>query len=354
MKSYCLCAFGQPLELRENPTPVPSGAEVVLAVKAAGVCHSDLHMWEGGYDLGNGRKLSVTDRGVTLPMTLGHETVGEVIAFGPDASGVEIGQNYLVYPWLGCGECDVCKAGFENYCLKSSNIGIHRPGGYADHLHVPHSRYLVPIGDLDPAELAPYACSGVTVYSALKKFGETIKRRRIVIIGAGGLGLMALAILQAMEGLGAVVVEIDPAKRQAARDAGAIDAIDPNEADAIARIQQAVSGPCEAVLDLVGSPQSSQLGFDCLTKGGTMVMVGLFGGTASWPLVLIPVRGISILGNVVGNLEETKEVVSMVRQGKLKPIPITRMKLDEANAALTGLREGQFVGRVVLCAYELE
>src|SRR4051794_10420373 len=101
MKAYSVTAFGQPLEALDRPIPTPKDAEAVLRVKAAGVCHSDLHMWEGGYDLGNGRKLSVTDRGVKLPVTLGHETAGEVIALGPDAEGVEIGQNYLVYPWLG-------------------------------------------------------------------------------------------------------------------------------------------------------------------------------------------------------------------------------------------------------------
>lgn len=134
MKTYNVVAFGEPLEARDQPVPTPHGTEVVLAVKAAGVCHSDLHMWEGGYDLGQGRKLSVTDRGVTLPMVLGHETVGEAVTLGPDADGVDVGQRYLVYPWIGCGECDVCSAGFENYCLKSCVIGIHPPGGYADYM----------------------------------------------------------------------------------------------------------------------------------------------------------------------------------------------------------------------------
>jgi propanol-preferring alcohol dehydrogenase len=349
MKAYSINTFGSPLEERELPIPVPVGAEVVLRTKAAGVCHSDLHIWEGGYDIGYGRKLSVTDRGAKLPLTLGHETVGEAIAVGPEALGIEIGRNYLAYPWIGCGECEVCRSGCENYCLKPCNLGVHRDGGYAEYLLVPNARYLVPIGDLDPAALAPYACSGVTVYSALRKFGDRLKQQPVVVIGAGGLGLMALGVLKALGGIGAVVVDIDPVKRDAACAAGALAAIDGNAADAVAQIQQAAGGPCSAVLDLVGSPQSTELAFNCLTKGGMLVLVGLFGGTAPWPLALIAVKGISILGNLVGNLDEMQELVELVRSGKLAPIPITRMKLDQATEALTRLRDGKIVGRAVLC-----
>src|SRR5437764_11531950 len=117
MKSYRVTEFGTPLQLSEVPTPKPSGTEVLLRVKAAGVCHSDLHIWEGGYDLGHGRKpLSLKDRGVSLPRTMGHETVGEVLAFGPDVGAgdrgdLKVGDVALVYPWLGCGKCDTCLAG---------------------------------------------------------------------------------------------------------------------------------------------------------------------------------------------------------------------------------------------------
>ncbi|HLG88790.1 MAG TPA: alcohol dehydrogenase [Alphaproteobacteria bacterium] len=349
MKSYSVTAFGKPLEELEQPIPAPSGAEVVVKVKAAGICHSDIHIWEGGYDLGHGRRLSLADRGMKLPLTLGHETAGEAIACGPEAHGIEIGQNYLVYPWIGCGECEVCLSGAENYCLNACNIGVNRDGGYAEYVLVPHARYLVPIGDLDPAELAPYACSGVTVYSALKKFGETIKRHPLVVIGAGGLGHMAVGILKALAGRGAIVVDIDPVKRDAALAAGALAAIDVNARDAIAQIHQAVGGPCYGALDLVGSPQTAELGFNCLTRGGTLVLVGLFGGAAPWPLPLIATKAVNIMGSLVGNLQETRELVELVRAGGLGKIPITRLPLENANDALMGLREGKFVGRAVLC-----
>src|SRR6516225_1656717 len=131
MKSFKVAEFSAPLEAVEAPTPEPSGAEVLLRVKAAGVCHSDLHIWEGGYELGHGRgQLSLKDRGISLPLTMGHETVGEVVALGPEArgQGVQVGETRLVYPWIGCGNCAVCKAGDENMCMRSRCLGVYCDG----------------------------------------------------------------------------------------------------------------------------------------------------------------------------------------------------------------------------------
>jgi alcohol dehydrogenase, propanol-preferring len=349
MKAYSIVAFGEKMQAREVETPKPMGREVLVKVRAAGVCHSDIHIWEGGYDLGHGRKLSLTDRGVTLPHTLGHETVGEVVAMGPDASGVEIGKTYLVYPWIGCGDCSACKDEAENYCTKSRNIGVHRDGGYAEYVSVPDGRYLLDIGDLDAAALAPFACSGVTAFSAVNKLGARIKRAPIVLIGAGGLGLMALAVLKALDAKGAVIVDVSPEKRAAALAAGALAAIDPAAPDANAQIIASVGGAPEGVIDLVGAPATSQLGFDLIGKGGALVMVGLYGGAATFPLALIAVKGVTIFGNLVGNLEETRQVLALVRSGKLAPIPVTRRPLSEANEALLDLRAGKVFGRTVLC-----
>ena len=348
MKSFQVAEFNAPLKEVDQETPQPTGTQVLIKVKAAGVCHSDLHIWEGGYDLGHDRKLSLRDRGVTLPLTLGHETVGEVVALGPDAEGVEIGQTYLVFPWIGCGDCPVCAEGYENYCLKASNIGVHRDGGYADYVRVPKARYLLPIGDLDPAEIAPYACSGVTTYSAIHKLGTRIAHQPVVLIGAGGLGLMAIKILRALGG-SAVVVDIDAGKREAAVAAGALAAIDGTAADAAAQVAAAVGSAPLSVIDLVGSPQTAQFGFDVLTKGGTLVMVGLFGNLAPWSLAMIPLKGISIIGNLVGTLDECRELIDLVRAGRIEPIPVTRIPLDRANETLMDLRDGKVAGRAVLC-----
>src|ERR1700686_2859426 len=247
MKSFQVADFNAPLKEVDAPTPQPSGTQVLLKVKAAGVCHSDLHIWEGGYDLGHGRKpLSLKDRGVSLPRTMGHETVGEVLAFGPDAKtaagDLEIGNVALVYPWIGCGKCATCLAGDENMCLKPASLGVYCDGGYADHMTVPHPRYLLNLKGLDPVTAAPYACSGVTTYSALKKV-EASFNTPIVIFGAGGLGLMALSLLKAMGGKGAIVVDIDARKREAAEKAGALATVDGKAPDALEQLARKAGEP---------------------------------------------------------------------------------------------------------------
>jgi len=352
MKSFMVAEFNAPLKEVDQPTPQPTGSQVLIKVKAAGVCHSDLHIWEGGYDLGHGRKpLSLKDRGVSLPRTMGHETVGEVLAFGPDAKtaagDLKIGDVALVYPWIGCGKCATCLAGDENMCLKPASLGVYCDGGYADHMTVPHPRYLLNLKGLDPVTAAPYACSGVTTYSALKKV-EADFDTPIVIIGAGGLGLMALSLLKAMGGKGAIVVDIDARKREAAEQAGALATVDGGAADALEQLAQKAGGPIRAVIDLVGNAKTTQLGFDCLSKGGKLVIVGLFGGGATWALPLIPIKALTIQGSYVGNLRETQELLDLVRAKKIPPIPVTEMPLAKANEALVDLQKGRLVGRAVL------
>jgi D-arabinose 1-dehydrogenase-like Zn-dependent alcohol dehydrogenase len=353
MKSFQVAEFNAPLMEVDQPTPQPAGTQVLIKVKAAGVCHSDLHIWEGGYDLGHGRKpLSLKDRGVSLPRTMGHETVGEVAAFGPDIKesdkgGLKIGDVVLVYPWLGCGKCATCLAGDENMCLKPNSIGVYCDGGYADHMTVPHPKYLLDLKGLDPVTAAPYACSGVTTYSALKKVEKDFATP-IVIFGAGGLGLMALSLLKAMGGKGAIVVDIDARKREAAEQAGAFATVDGKAPDALEQLAKKAGEPIRAVIDLVGNAQTTQLGFDCLTKGGKLVIVGLFGGGAPWALPLIPIKAITIQGSYVGNLRETQELLDLVRIKKIAPIPVTPMPFAKANDALVDLQAGRLVGRAVL------
>ena len=353
MRSFQVADFNAPLKEVERPTPRPAGTEVLIKVRAAGVCHSDLHIWEGGYDLGHGRKpLSLKDRGVSLPRTMGHETVGEVVAFGPDVKegdkgGLKAGDVALVYPWLGCGKCATCLAGDENMCLKPASLGVYCDGGYADHMSVPHPKYLLDLKGLDPVTAAPYACSGVTTYSALKKVEKDFNTP-IVIFGAGGLGLMALTLLKAMGGRGAIVVDIDARKREAAEKAGALATVDGKAPDALEQLARKAGEPIRAVIDLVGSAQTAQLGFDCLTKGGKQVIVGLFGGGAPWALPLIPIKAITIQGSYVGNLRETRELLDLVRAKKVAPIPVTTLPLSKANDALVDLQKGKLVGRAVL------
>ncbi len=348
MKSYDLCECGAPLRLMERPTPKPSGTEVLLKVLAAGVCHSDLHIWDGYYDLGGGKRLKLSDRGVKLPLTMGHENVGEVVAAGPDAVGVEIGSRRLVHPWLGCGECALCRRGDEQLCRTPLSIGVFRSGGYADHLLVPHPRYLFDIGGIAPENAAPLACSGITTYGALKKVGPILQEEPVVIIGAGGLGLMCLALHRAMGGKGAIVVDIDPVKRDAALEAGAQATIDGAAPDAARQIIDATKGGAWAVIDLVGASRTVQLGLDSIAKGGKLIVVGLFGGDITLPTPSIPLRAITIQGSYVGSLTEMAELLDLVRRKGAPDLPIGTRPLAAVNEALDELRTGKVVGRLVL------
>ncbi len=348
MRSFQICTCGEPLQCNEQPTPKPAGTEVLLKVLAAGVCHSDLHLSDGYFDLGGGKKLNIVDRGMKLPVTLGHENVGEVVAFGPDARGVKIGDRRLVYPWMGCGNCGVCKRGDEQLCIKPSSIGVFRPGGYSDHLMVPHPRYLFDIGDIPPERAAPLACSGVTTYSALKKVGSTLTTDPVVIVGAGGLGLMCLALHKAMGGHSAVVVDINVGKRDAAKKAGAVAVIDGGAPDAAKQVIAATGGGAWAVIDLVGSSSTAKIGIDSLIKGGGLILVGLYGGDITMSLPPFPMRAITIQGSYTGSLTETAELIELVKRTGLPPVPVATRRLDEVNAVLSELRAGKVIGRVVL------
>lgn len=349
MRSFQVCRCGEPLQLVEKPTPQPVGTEVLLKVKAAGVCHSDIHIWDGYYELGGGKRLQLLERGIKLPLTMGHENVGEVVAVGPDAKGVKVGDVRLANPWIGCGECVVCKRGEENLCKTPRNLGVFTDGGYATHVIVPHPRHLFDIGKLTPVQAAPLACSGITTFSALKKVGPMIKDEPVVIMGAGGLGLMAIALHKAMGGKSVVMVDIDPVKREAALKAGAVVAIDGRAPDAAKQIIAATNGGAWSIVDFVGSSDTARLAIDSLVvKGGKIIIVGLFGGDVTVSTPFFPMRAMTIQGSYVGSLPEMKELLELVGRTGAPPVPLHERPLEDANAALNELKAGKVVGRVVL------
>ncbi len=350
MRSMQIVEWGKPLQARERPTPKPQGTEVLLKVEACGVCHSDLHLQEGYFDLGGGNKLELEKLGLKLPHTLGHEIVGEVVAVGPDAAGVKIGDRRVVHPWIGCGNCESCKRGEELLCTTMRSLGARRDGGYADHVLVPHPRYLIDYDGL-PAELACiYTCSGVTAYSALKKLAHLPERDTVVIIGAGGVGLNAVMLSHAVLKCKIVVADIDAKKREAALAAGAAAAFDNSDPDAVQKLKAATASGAGAggAIDFVGAPQSAKFGLDTLRKGGTLVIVGLYGGMAPIPLPLFPQRVLTVRGSYVGDLDDIRELMALVKSGKVPPIPVKTRLLSEINQVLDDLRAGKVLGRIVV------
>lgn len=349
MISYDLQQFGGALVRHERPTPQPQGSEVLVRVLAAGVCHSDIHIRHGYYDMGNGKRLNMADRGGSLPLTMGHETAGEIVAAGPDAGAAVLGQRVVVYPWLGCGSCKVCARGQENLCLAGKSLGVFAPGGYSDHIVVPHPRYLVDIGALAPEQAAPCACSGLTMYSAIGKIDPAVlKDEHVVVFGAGGLGLMAVGLLKALGNPGAIVVEPDAGKRAAALQAGAAHAIDSAAPDVGAQARAAAGGAVWAALDCVGTEQTVGTAIAMLTKGGQLVQVGLFGGKIEIPTPSMPMRALGYQGSYVGNLGQLRALIDLAKAGKVPALPIDARPLDQAEAALQDLEAGKVIGRVML------
>jgi alcohol dehydrogenase, propanol-preferring len=349
MLDYHIAAFGAPLVKREQPTPVPEGREVLIEVRAAGVCHTDIHLWHGYYDLGGGKRLNLKERGISLPITPGHEIAGTLAAAGSAADGCELGQNYVVYPWIGCGECKVCQRGQEHWCAKPRSLGLFRPGGYADHVLVPDSKYLIDIGDMPPERAAPFACSGLTTYSAIRKIPDAVLREeKVVIIGAGGLGLMCVALVNALGGSGTVVVEPNEQRRAAALSAGAANVIDSSSDDVTEQIKSATGSPAWAVIDCVGSGDTVQLGLSSLAKGGQIVVLGLFGGETHLSPTILTMRAITMQGSYVGSLSELRDLMDIVREAEMPYLPITCCSLDHAPSALQELEDGKVVGRYIL------
>lgn len=353
MISYQFMEHGKPLQKVLHETPKPKGTEVLVRITRSGVCHSDLHIWDGYFDWGNGKRFYVKDRGCVPPFTLGHEPFGIVEDFGSSASRMDKklkkGQRRIVYPWIGCGKCAVCKAGQDNYCVSGSQfLGVNRAGAYSSHLLIPHPRYLVDAAGVDEGFAATLACSGLTTYSAVSKLPELGPKDWVAVLGCGGLGLICVSVLRAKGVKNIIACDIDPSKLEAAKKLGAKLVLDTRAPDAAQKLQALALGNLAGAVDLVGMPATAALGLAALRKGGRYVLVGLFGGELAYPMPPIAQRGIGIVGSYVGNLQELKEVVALAKKKKLKPTPIATRPADEASRTLEELKAGKILGRVVL------
>jgi D-arabinose 1-dehydrogenase-like Zn-dependent alcohol dehydrogenase len=346
---YCeaITTFGQPLQRLELPTPEPKGTEVLVRVEHCGVCHSDIHIHEGFIGLGGGAKLPL---GLPLPHTLGHEVAGEVIAFGPDAEGVEIGQRRALYSWIGCGHCAACLRGEENYCNAPRNLGCSAgtPGGYASHVTVPHPRYLIDYGATPPGLAATYMCSGLTAFGAMKKVPQLGPKDEVLVVGAGGVGMMGVQFAKHLFGKGPLVADIDEGRLQAAMGAGAKAAYNTKDPEALGKLMADTEGGALAAVDFVGSEASFAFSTQAVRRGGKVIVVGLFGGGMSMPIAMFPIRALTIGGSYVGSLAEAEAMMALVRAGNVDPIPVKEAPLSAANEVLEDLKAGKVIGRVVL------
>jgi D-arabinose 1-dehydrogenase-like Zn-dependent alcohol dehydrogenase len=353
MISYDVIEHGKPLQRVIKETPKPTGTEVLMRITRAGVCHSDLHIWDGYFDWGGGKRFYVKERGCVPPFTLGHEPFGVVEAMGPAAAkaakGLRVGQKRLVYPWIGCGKCAVCKAGKDNYCVSGSRfLGVNRAGAYATHLLVPHPKYLLEAGGIEEGFASTLACSALTAYSGINKLPAPGPKDWFAVLGCGGLGLIAVSLFKAKGVKNVIACDIDATKLATARKLGAKLVLDTRAPDAPQKLAALAQGNLAGAIDFVGMPATAQLGIGALRKGGRYVLCGLFGGELVTPLPPIAQRAIGIVGSYVGDLQELKEVVALAKKKKLKPSPVETRPADEVNRTLDELKAGKIIGRAVL------
>jgi propanol-preferring alcohol dehydrogenase len=349
MKSAKIIEINQPLQIQENKTPKPKGQQVLVRVQSSGVCHSDIHLWEGGYEGPQGQFLKTTDRGVKYPLTPGHEIAGVIDSLGEQAEGFKNDEKVLVYPWIGDGFCPACRVGEENLCDKPRSIGVYRDGGYADYVLVPSYKYLIKLGDdIDTDTSAPLSCSALTAYGAVKNANLT-PNDNVVIVGTGGLGLMAIQLAKAITGSRIIALDRDDAKLRAAKKNGADDIINSKNVDAVKTVMELTDKMgADAVIDFVNASSTVEVDMNLLRRRAKVVLVGLFGGELKLNLVSMPTRSYKLIGSYTGSINDLIELVSLAKRKIIKPVISNRFKLDEATKALSMLKEGKILGRGVI------
>jgi propanol-preferring alcohol dehydrogenase len=348
MKSARILGPNEPLAVSESETPKPEGDQVLVKVNSVGVCHSDLHLWEGGYDLGDGQFMKVTDRGVKYPVTPGHEIVGTVEDVGNNVSTITKGDQVLVFPWIGCGECPACKVKNENLCDTPKSMGVFQDGGYSDYALIPSFKYLAKLDGVDPDAATSLACSGLTAFTAIKKANQN-SPEFLVIVGAGGLGLMGVQIAKAITDAKIICVDLDDQKLNIAKEMGADYTVNSKDPETSQKIMSICNDKgADSVVDFVNAPPTVKLGFAILRKRGNLVLVGLFGGSLELSLVTIPLKSLTIQGAYTGNYDDMVELLALARKGILNPVISKRYTLDDANTALEDLKARKIIGRAVI------
>ena len=347
MKAAQIVEPDKPLELNQIEISEPTGTQVLVNVVSTGVCHSDLHLWEGGYDTGDGF-MKVTDRGVKFPVTPGHEVVGKVEKIGEFVKNVQIGDTVLIYPWIGCGKCPTCEKGDTNLCEAPKSLGVFQDGGYAEQVIVPDYKFLASIGDLNPDSASSLACSGLTAYTAIKK-ALVNNPESILIVGAGGLGLMGVQLASHMAKCKVICADLDDKKLNTAKELGATHLVNTKESDATQKIMSICNEKgVDSVVDFVNAPPTVKLDLSVIRKRGNIILVGLFGGSVDLPLVSVPLKAITIQGAYTGNYKDMIELIELAKSGVVNPIVSKHYKLDDANTALEDLKNRKIIGRAVI------
>ncbi|MFI7350898.1 NAD(P)-dependent alcohol dehydrogenase [Streptomyces sp. NPDC049936] len=342
MKALQYRTIGAPPEVVTVPDPEPGPGQVLLKVTAAGVCHSDIAVmgWPAEafpYE---------------LPLTLGHEGVGTVAALGAGVTGLTEGDAVAVYgPW-GCGICAKCAEGKENYCLRADALGIRppglgRPGSMAEYLLVDDARHLVPLDGLDPVAAVPLTDAGLTPYHAIKRsLPKLVPGSTAVVIGAGGLGHVAVQLLRALTSARVVALDVAEDKLRLAREVGAHEVVlsDAKAADAVRELTGGLGA--EAVFDFVGVAPTVRTAGAVAAVEGDVTLVGIGGGSLPVGFGVLPFE-VSVTAPYWGSRSELIEVLDLARSGAVS-VHTETYTLDDAPLAYERLHAGEVNGRAVI------
>jgi propanol-preferring alcohol dehydrogenase len=306
-------------------------------------------LWQGGYEGPGGQFLKTTDRGVKYPLTPGHEIAGTIESMGDEAEGFSKNQKVIVFPWIGEGLCPACRIGQENLCDKPRSLGIYTDGGYAEYVLIPSHKYLVKLDEnMDLDASATLSCSALTAYGAVRN-AVLNPYDNLVVVGAGGLGLMAIQLAKSVTGANIIAMDLDDNKLNVAKKNGADNIINSKKEDPIKAIMELTDKMgADAVIDFVNASKTVETDMQLLRRRAKLVLVGLFGGELKLNLVSMPTRAYKIIGSYTGSITEMVELVSLAKRGVIRPVVSERFRLNQATEALKMLKDGKIIGRGVI------
>ncbi|MFR9727333.1 NAD(P)-dependent alcohol dehydrogenase [Streptomyces sp. MS19] len=342
MKAVQYREVGQPPEVVTVPDPEPGPGQVLLKVAAAGVCHSDIAVMSWPADTFP----------FQLPMTLGHEGAGTVAALGDGVTGIAEGDLVAVYGPQGCGRCALCMQGKENYCLRAAELdinppGLGAPGAMAEYLLVDDARFLLPLDGLDPVKTVPLTDAGLTPYHAVKRsLPKLVPGSTAVVIGAGGLGHVAIQLLRALTPARVIALDVAEQKLELAKQVGAHETLvsDDKAAD---RVKELTGGRgAQAVFDFVGVQPTVTLAGAVTGVEADVAIVGVADGALPVGFGRLP-YDVSVFSPYWGSRGELHEVLELARAGAVD-VHVETYSLDEAPAAYERLHEGKVNGRAVI------
>ena len=335
MKAAVVRGFGKPLVIEDVPVPVPGPGEVLVKVKACGVCHTDLHAASGDWPVKP-----------TPPFIPGHEAAGIVAALGPGVTNLKTGDAVGV-AWLhdACLACEYCETGWETLCAHQHNTGYSVNGGFAEYV-VASAAFAARLPDkVDFAAIAPILCAGVTTYKGLKET-EARPGEWVVVSGVGGLGQVAIQYAKAM-GLKVIGVDIAEDKLRLARKSGADHAVNALAKDAAENVLAVTGGGAHGVLVTAVSTPAFALALRMVRRKGTVSLVGLPPGEFPTPIFDVVLKRITVRGSIVGTRRDLDEALAFAAEGKVRS-EITKVPLSEINTVFDNMKAGKIDGRMVL------